>query len=135
MFKSIRVLNFADECSTMDAQSRPQHQKLFISFNKCFPILKQKGVLVQNLLLLSAEIFRMHIFQVPVHILRQESSFLALLMVKKGQGLLYISKKSKGLFFTFKNGWGTFITSKKGQGTFLTSIKEQGTAPSEKRKT
>ena len=56
MFKYIIVLNFSDECMSVDTQSRSGHQKLFTSFIKCFSMLKQNGVLTQNLLFLSTEI-------------------------------------------------------------------------------
>ena len=67
------------------------------------------------MLFLSAGIFQTHIFRIAFCDFRQESDFLALLMVEKGQGLL--------------------LTSKKGQGAFLTSEKRGGVgmAPSKKR--
>ena len=51
----------------------------------------------------------MHTFQIEFYDFRQESSFLTLLMVGKGQGL--------------------FLISEKGQGAFLTNKKWQGVAP------
>ena len=65
----------------------------------------------QNLLFLSAWIFLTYIFQIAFRDFQQESSFLALLMVEKGHGLLFSSKTGKGLFLTSKNGQGTFLTS------------------------
>ena len=102
MYKSILVLKLSHECAAVKAQSRLRHQKLFRSFNKSFSILKQNGVLAQNLLFSSAGIFRTDIFQIAFRNFRQESGFLALLMVEKGQGLLFASKKGKGLFLTSK---------------------------------
>ena len=81
---------------------------------------------MQNSLFLSAEIFLTHIFQVPFHDFRQESDFLALLMVKKAQGLLFTFKKGKVFFFSLL---------KKGRVHFLLLIKwGVGAAPPEKRK-
>ena len=50
------MLKFSDECAAIEAQSQLGSQKLFRSFNKCFFICKQSGVLAQNLLFLSAGI-------------------------------------------------------------------------------
>ena len=47
---------------------------------------------------------------------RQESSFLALLMVKKGQGLFFIFEKGQGKISTSKKGQGAILTFKKGAG-------------------
>ena len=56
------------------------------------------------------EFSRVHSFQVTFYDLRQESSFLGLLMMEKGQGLFFISEK----------GQGAFLTSTKVQGVILT---------------
>ena len=80
---------------------------------------------MQNLLFLSAGIFRMHIFQLAFRDFWQESGFLALLMMKKGQGLLFISIKGKGLFLTSKIGQSTFLTSKKMGGVGVTPSEKQ----------
>ena len=50
------MLKFSNECEATEVQLRSRHQKLFRSFNKCFSIWKQNGVLAQNLLFLSAGI-------------------------------------------------------------------------------
>ena len=55
----------------------------------------------------------MHIFQTTFRDFRQESGFLTLLLVEKGQSLLFTSKKGKGLFLTSKTEQGAFSTSKK----------------------
>ena len=70
--------------------------------------LETNGVLAQNLLFLRAGIFRAQIFQIAFRSFRQESGFRALLMVEKGQGLLFTSKKEKGLFLISKKKtkWG-----------------------------
>ena len=75
---------------------RLQDPKLFRFLNKCFFIKKQNGVLMQNLLFLSAGVFPMHIFQVAFHDFQQESGFLALLMVEKEQGAFVTSEKRAG---------------------------------------
>ena len=67
----------------------------------------------------------MHNFQIAFLDFWQESGFLALLMVEKGQGLLFTSKKRKSLFMTSKKGRAHFWILKK-WGV--------GAAPSEKRK-
>ena len=64
----------------------------------------------QNLLFLSAGILQMHIFQIAFCDFRQESGFLALLIVEKGQGLLFTSKKGKGLFLISKKGQAALLT-------------------------
>ena len=66
------------------------------------------------------EFFQTQTFHVAFSDFRQESSFLTLLMVEKGQGLFLISEKSQGAFLTSKKGQGAFLTSKKGQGAILT---------------
>ena len=101
------------------------------------------------------EFFWTHTFQVAFSDFQQESSFLTLLMVKKGQGLFFISekrqsafitskkgqgailtfKRRQGAILTFKKRQGAFLTFRKRQGAFLTFKKGQGAAPSEKRKT
>ena len=64
-----------------------------------------------------AGIFLTYIFQIAFHDFRQEFSFLTLLMVDKGHGLIFTSEKGQGLFLTSQKGQGTFVTSrKKGQG-------------------
>ena len=70
----------------------------------------------------------MHTFQVAFSDFRQESSFLALalLMVKKGKGLFFISEKRQDAFLTSKKGQGTILTFKRRQGTFLTFKKWAG---------
>ena len=67
------------------------------------------------------EFSQMHTFQVASYDFQQESSFLVLLVVGKGQGLFFISVKGQGAFSTSKKRQGAFLTSKKGQGKFLTS--------------
>ena len=88
MHKSIIVFNFSDECAAIDAQTQSRHQKLFKSFNKCFSIYKQNGFLTQNLPILSAGIFRTHIFYAEFQDFRQEFGFFTLLMVEKVQGVV-----------------------------------------------
>ena len=61
------------------------------------------------------EFSQAHTLQIEFYDFRQESSFLALLMMGKGQGLFFISEI--------------------GQGAFLTSKKGQGVEPSKKCKT
>ena len=102
MYKSILVLIFSDECATIDAQSWTLHQKIFRYINVS-PSRNKMVDLAQNLLFLSAGIFQMNIFLVAFHDFRQETGFLPLLIVVKGQGL----------FFTSKNGRGAFEISKK----------------------
>ena len=72
------------------------------------------------------EFSRMHIFRVQFYDLWQESSFLALLIVGKGQGLFFIAKKGQSSFLTLKKGQGSFLTPKKRQGAFLTLKKRAG---------
>ena len=81
------------------------------------------------------EFFRMFTFQVAFSDFRQESSFLALLMVEKGQGLFFISEKSQCAFLTSKKGQGTILTFIKGRVHVWLLKKGQGAAPAEKRKT
>ena len=145
MFKSILVLNFSDENSAIDAQLQLQQQKLFISFNKCFPILKKMAFLCK-IYCFWVQKFSEHIlFKYHFRIFRRNSAFSALLMTKKGHGLLFTSKKGQSAFLTSKKQQGTFLTSKKMQGTFMLSKKGrvhfwllkkgQGAEPFEKRKT
>ena len=65
------------------------------------------------------EFSRAHIFQVEFYDLRQESTFLALLMVGKGQGLFFISEKGQVAFLNSKKGQGAILIFKKraGRGT------------------
>ena len=65
------------------------------------------------------EFSRTHTFQVAFYDFRQESSFLTLLMVGKGQGLFFISEKGQGAFLTTKKGQDAILTFIKRQGTFL----------------
>ena len=95
------MLKFSDECAAIEAQSLSRHQKLVRSFNKCFSIQKQNGILVKILLFLSAGVFQTHIFQIALCDFRQESGFLAVLTVEKGQGLFFTSKKRERLIFDF----------------------------------
>ena len=93
----------------MDAQSRSRNQKLFTSFINCFSMSKQNSVLEQNLLFLRAGIFSGAYFSSKILHFRQESSFLALLMVRKGQGLFFISEKVQGAFLSSKNEQGALL--------------------------
>ena len=65
----------------------------------------------------------MHTFQIAFYDFWQESSYLALLMVRKGQSLFFMSEKGQGAFFTPKKGQSAILTFKKKQGAFLTSKK------------
>ena len=70
--------------------------------------------------------FHTHTFQVAFSDFRQESSFLTLLMVEKGQGFFFISEKRQGAFLTSKKGQGAILTFKRRQGAFLTFKKRAG---------
>ena len=72
------------------------------------------------------KIFRTHTFQVAFSNFRQESSFLALLIVKKGQGAILTFKRRQGAILIFKKRQGAFLTFKKRQGVFLTFKKRAG---------
>ena len=72
------------------------------------------------------EFSRAHTFQVKFYDFRQEFSFLALLMVGKEQGLIFISEKGQVAFLTSKKGQGAILIFKKRQRTFLTFKKRAG---------
>ena len=63
------------------------------------------------------EISWTHTFQQAFNDFWQKSNFLALLILRKGQGL----------FFNPENGLDAFLTSKKGQGAFLAFKKREDT--------
>ena len=65
-------------------------------------------------------------FQVAFYNFWQESSFLTLLMLGKGQGLFFISEKGQSAFLTSKKGKGAILTFKKRQGIFFTFKKKAG---------
>ena len=102
------------------------------------------------------EFFWAHTFQVEFYDFRQESSFLILLMVRKGQGFFFISEKGQGAFLISKKQQGAILIFEKRQGIFSTFEKKarrifdfwkkgrayfwllkkrQGAAPSEKFQT
>ena len=63
---------------------------------------------------------QMQTFQVASYDFRQESGFLALLMVGKGQGSFFISEIGHSAFLTTKKGQGAILAFKKRQGTSFT---------------
>ena len=80
------------------------------------------------------EFYRTHTFQAEFYDFRQESSFLALLKVGKGQGLFFIFEKGQGAFLTSKKGQGAILIFNRRQGAFLTSKKRQGAILTFKRR-
>ena len=81
------------------------------------------------------EFFQTHTFQVAFSDFRQKSSFLALLIVEKGQRLFFISEKRQGAFLTSTKGHGGILTFKRRQGAFLTFKKRAGRGALRKTKT
>ena len=71
----------------------------------------------------------MHTFQVAFSDFRQESSFLALLMMEKGQGLFFISEKRQGAFLISKTGQGAILTFKRRQDAILSFKKGRALHP------
>ena len=72
------------------------------------------------------EFFQTQTFHLAFSDFRQESSFLTLLMVEKGQSLFFISEERQGAFLTSKKRQGAILTFKRRQAAFLTFKKRAG---------
>ena len=119
MFKKIFEWNFFDEYAAMSMHNSSRGIKSYSPLLLNVSPFRNKMAFWRKVCCFWAQEFsRTHTFQIAFYGFWQESSFLALLIVEKKQGLFFNPEKGLGAFLTSKKEQDAILTLKKGRVHF-----------------